>query len=179
MLNILRFYSCFCLSDDFLVAKGDLKVEQTRMQMARGFPIYFLFLGSRNACFFLNAFSWKTQKHTGFIRFSAIRGGTFFDSFFWWFSSNLKNTSSGHTEHIEYSWGFICILVSGLGAGPAIGGIRWRFFFCINCRKSWEIVLFHKVFWFLVFNGFAFVFLSALARRKNTLFLRSKITRVL
>jgi hypothetical protein len=82
MLKILRFYSCFCLSDDFLVAKGDLKVEQTRMQMARGFPIYFLFLGSRNACFFLNSFSWKTQKHTGFIRFSAIRGGTFFDSFF-------------------------------------------------------------------------------------------------
>ena len=39
-------------------------------------------------------------------------------------------------------------------------------------------MLFHKVFWFLVFNGFAFVFLSALERRKNTFFLRSKITRV-
>ena len=119
----------------------------------------FSLFGVPKCLFLFNSFSWKSQKTTWFIGFSAIRGGAFFD-FFKWFYSNLKNTSSGYTEHIEYSCGFY--RHSGLGAGPAIGGIRWRFFFCINCRKSWEIVLFHKVFWFLVFNGFAFVFLSAL-----------------
>ena len=136
MLKIHTFYSCFCLSGDFLVAKGDLKVEQTRMQMARGFPIYFLFLGSRNACFFfVIPFPGKHRRQRNLYGFWPSGAAPFSIRFFNDFLQISKIRVRGYTENIEYSWGFILILVSGLGAGPAIGGIRWRFFFCINCRK--------------------------------------------